>query len=132
MFAFSAASPGPCDTGCSPYLPPTVTILLERKRLSLRVDMAFKLPTLLGKGGAKLSATHFTHLAASLFPLSGSCPKFQASHRHSHRRRRRHRYNTRSIAAAEHGGHLVLVWRLRAELSARSSWCRDLSSFYHH
>lgn len=61
-----------------PPLPPrphTVTILLERKRLSLRVDVAFKLPTLLGKGGAKLSATHFTHLSASLFPHSGSVPK---------------------------------------------------------
>lgn len=31
--------------------------------------MAFKLPTLLGKGGAKLSATHFTYsLRASLTP----------------------------------------------------------------
>lgn len=81
-------------------------------------------PLFWGKGALsfQLPTSLISPLPSSLIP--DPCPKFQASHRQRH--------NTLCVAAAERWGHPVLVWGQRAELSARSSWCRNLSPFYHH
>lgn len=69
MLAFFTAPRGTCETGCHPPPLPQSPSYWERKHLSLCVDLAFKLPTLLlGKGGAKLPVTHFTYSSASFTP----------------------------------------------------------------